>query len=560
MRKIDDTYLGNPLLKGGNIRIEFTEDQLKEYLRCSQDPIYFMESYMKIVTLDHGLVNITMYDFQKEIVRAVHNNRFTICKIPRQSGKTTCLMGEIVQQVLFNPNYKVAILANKLKTATEIMDRVKIVYENLPKWMQQGVIEWNKTSITLENGSKIICSSTSSSAVRGSSFNFLLLDEFAFVPEEIAEDFFASVYPTITAGQTTKTVVVSTPNGLNLFYKMWQNAKSGKSNFVPVEAHWWQVPGRDENFKNETIKNTSERHWNAEYCCEFLGSQDTLVKASKIASLTFAEPILRTVDGLTVYESPVGGRIYMMMVDTSRAIEQDYNAFTVIDTTEMPYKVVAKYRNNQIPVAIFPNVIFSVATKYNEAYVLIEINDIGQQVADIIQNELEYENLLEVTIQGKKSQKVGVAFGGARTNNGVKSSAQTKKAGCLALKEMIEGDKLVLNDFDIIAEISTFVAKGSSYEASAGYHDDLISTLVTFGWLSTQAYFKELTNIDVRKRLYEEKLRKLENDLMPFGYINNGEEEDESARLLAREGDINNKKRYIDQENNSWLSNTEETF
>lgn len=554
-RKIDDTYLGNPLLKGGNIQIEFTKEQLAEYIRCSQDPVYFMENYMKIVTLDQGLVTIKLYDFQKDIVRTVHTNRFSICKIPRQSGKTTCLIGEIVHQVLFNPNYKVAILANKLKTATEIMDRVKIVYENLPKWMQQGVIEWNKTSITLENGSKIVCSSTSSSAVRGSSYNFLLLDEFAFVPDQIAEDFFASVYPTITAGQTTKTVIVSTPNGLNLFYKLWQNAKAGRSNFVPVEAHWWQVPNRDEKFKAETIKNTSERHWASEYECEFLGSQDTLIKTSKIASLSFAEPIMQTNEGLTVYEMPKEGRLYLTVVDTSRAIGQDYSAFTVLDVTEMPYKVVAKFRNNQIPVAVYPNVIYSVASKYNESYLLVEINDIGQQVADIIRDELEYENLLEIVVKGKKGQKVGVAFGGAKTYNGVKMSNQTKKIGCLALKEMIEGDKLILNDFDIISEISTFIAKAQSYEASSGYHDDLVSTLVMFGWLTTQPYYKELVNIDVRRRLYEEKLRKIEEDLTPFGYVDFGDDVDDSARILAQEGSGTKRQ---DRRDRSWLSDADE--
>lgn len=274
MRKIDDTYLGNPLLKGSGIQIEYTKEQLQEYLLCSQDPVYFMEKYMKIVTLDHGLVPIQLYDFQKDIVRTVHANRFTICKIPRQSGKTTVLIGEIVHHIVFNPNYKVAILANKLKTATDIMDRLKLVYENLPKWMQQGVVEWNKTSLTLENGSKVVASSTSSSAVRGASYNFLLLDEFAFVPDQIAEDFFASVYPTITAGKTTKTVIVSTPNGMNLFHKLWMNAKNGRSEFVPVDAHWWQVPGRDEKFKKETIKNTSERHWTSEYECV---THDTLI-------------------------------------------------------------------------------------------------------------------------------------------------------------------------------------------------------------------------------------------------------------------------------------------
>lgn len=555
MKKTDDTYLGNPLIKGSGIQIEFTEDQLKEYILCSQDPVYFMEKYMKIVTLDQGLTPIKLYDFQRDIVRTVHANRFTICKIPRQSGKTTVLIGEVVHQIVFNPNYKVAILANKLKTATDIMDRVKLVYENLPRWMQQGVVEWNKTSISLENGSKVVAASTSSSAVRGSSYNFLLLDEFAFVPDQIAEDFFASVYPTITAGTTTKTVIVSTPNGMNLFHKLWTNAKNGRSEFVPVEAYWWQVPGRDEKFKRETIKNTSERHWTSEFECEFLGSQDTLIKASKIASLSFTEPIAQSPDGLTVFENPKPSHLYMTLVDTSRAVGQDYHAMTVVDVTELPYKVVAKYRNNQLPAAIYPNVIMNIATKYNSSYVLVEINDIGQQVADILRDELEYDNMIEVVIKGKKGQKLGVAFGGAKTYNGIKMSSSIKKIGCMALKEMIEGDKLILNDYDIIAEFSTYISKANSYEASTGYHDDLVSTLVMFGWMTTQPYYKDLVDIDIRRRLYEEKLKKIEDDLTPFGFFSDAMDDDgESVRMLAEEG----KKKGVNRKDTSWMADAED--
>ncbi len=555
MRKTDDTYLGNPLIKGSGIQIEYTKEQLQEYLLCSQDPVYFMEKYMKIVTLDQGLIPIQLYDFQKDIVRTVHANRFTICKIPRQSGKTTVLIGEVVHQIVFNPNYKVAILANKLKTATDIMDRLKLVYENLPKWMQQGVVEWNKTSISLENGSKVVASSTSSSAVRGSSYNFLLLDEFAFVPDQIAEDFFASVYPTITAGKTTKTVIVSTPNGMNLFHKLWMNAKNGRSEFVPVEAHWWQVPGRDEKFKKETIKNTSERHWTSEYECHFLGSQDTLIKASKIASLTFAEPIAQSPDGLAVYENPKPNRLYMCLVDTSRAVGQDYHAMTMVDVTEVPYKVVAKYRNNQLPAAVYPNVIYSVANKYNGAYVLIEINDVGQQVADILRDDMEYDNMIEIVIKGKKGQKMGIAFGGAKTYNGVKMSASIKKIGCMALKEMIETDKLILNDYDIISEFSTYISKANSYEASTGYHDDLVSTLVMFGWVTTQPYYKDIVDLDVRRRLYEEKLKKIEEDLTPFGFFSDAiDDEAETVRQLAEEG----KRKEMKQRDRSWMSDADD--
>ena len=532
----DGTYMGNPLLKGEYVQQEFTKEQLAEYIKCSEDPVYFIGNYVKVVTIDSGLVPFTMYDWQRSIVRSVFDNRFVICKIPRQSGKTTTLVSCILHLVLFNPDYKAAILANKLKTATEIMDRVKIAYENLPKWLQQGVKEWNKTSVTLENGSKIVCSSTSSSAVRGSAYNFLLLDEFAFVPDQIAEQFFASVYPTITSGKTSKTVIVSTPNGLNLFYKMWQNAKNGKSEFKPVEANWWQVPGRDQRFKETTIRNTSERQWLSEYECEFLGSQETLIKASKIASLAFTTPILETEEGMAVYENPIRGHIYGVTVDSSRSIGQDYNTATVIDVTSVPYKVVCKFRSNTIPVQIFPEIIKKIGDKYNEAYVLVEINDTGQQVADILKDDLEYENVMSISIKGKKGQRVGEGFGGGRMYSGVKMSAQVKKVGCLILKEMIESDKLILNDFDMVSELSTYILKSGSYEATEGYHDDLVATLVMFAWLTTQEYFKDLVNLDVRKRIFEEKIRKLEEDMVPFGFMDIGiDEMDEAAKALSSE-------------------------
>jgi hypothetical protein len=552
----EDAYLGNPLLKGSYVQQEFTKEQLAEYIRCTEDPLHFIENYIKVVTVDEGLVSLHMYDFQKEIARSVFDNRFTICKIPRQSGKTTTLIACILHLILFNANYKAAILANKLKTATEIMDRLKIAYENLPKWLQQGIVEWNKTSVTLENGSKVICSSTSSSAVRGSSYNFLLLDEFAFVPDQIAEEFFSSVYPTISSGTTSKTVIVSTPNGLNLFYKMWKNAQDKKSEFVPIAAYWWQVPGRDEKFKESTIRNTSERQWMSEYECEFLGSQETLIKASKIVGIPFQTPLLESDDGLSVYEHPIRGHIYAATVDSSRSIGQDYNAMVVLDVTSMPYRVVATYRNNTIPIPIYPNLIKKIAEKYNEAYVMIEINDTGQQVADILKDELDYENIINISNKGKKGQKVGEGFGGGRIQSGIKISSQVKRTGCSIIKEMIEGDKLILNDFDLIAELSTYVVKGGSYEASEGYNDDLMACLVMFGWLTTQDYFKELVNLDVRKQLFEEKLKKLEEDLTPFGFLSDMDDEmDEAVRMLSSEPDSTPKQKRRDR---SWLSDAEE--
>ena len=555
-RKQGEAYLGNPLLKGPNVQIDYSKEDLENYVRCSNDPEYFLENYMKIVTLDHGPQLINLYDFQREIIRSIGHNRFTICKIPRQSGKSTIMIGYILHAILFNNNYKCAILANKLKTATELMNRLKFAYESLPKWLQQGVVEWNKLSISLENGSKVVASSTSSSAVRGDSFNFLLLDEFAFVPPNIAEDFFSSVYPTISSGKTSKVVIVSTPNGMNAFYKLWKDAKAGRNNYKTVEAFWHQVPGRDKKWVEETKRSLqSERQWIAEYECEFLGSEDTLIRPSKLASLTHEQPISQTVEGLMVYEPPIKNHIYTMCVDVARGSGNDYHAFTLIDCTAMPYKVVARFKNNTMPAMVLPNLLSVVGNKYNEAYILVEINDIGQQVADILHDEMDYENIASITIKGKKGQKVGEGFGGGRTQFGVKMSNQIKKTGCLVVKEMVEQDKLILNDFDIISELSTYIAKGANYEASQGYNDDLVASLVLFGWLSTQNYFRELVNTEIRQKLFEDKLRRLEEELVPFGFIGEMEDDLSQDRIeLSREVVEKEPKklRYSNEDFESW--------
>jgi len=421
----------------------------------------------------------------------------------------------------------VAILANKMKTATEIIDRVKIVYENLPKWMQQGVIEWNKTSITLENGSKVMCSSTSSSAVRGSSYNFLLLDEFAFVPDEIAEDFFASVYPTITAGQTTKTVIVSTPNGLNLYYKLWQNAKQGRSNFKAVEAHWWQIPGRDEKFKAETIKNTSERHWASEYECEFLGSSNTLIHPSKLRNMVYKQPIAQDSGGLKVYEEPEPDTIYAIVVDTSRGAGADYSAFIVVNVSTVPYRQVATYRNNLISPMVYPNIIYGAAIKYNNALVLVETNDIGQQVADILHYDLEYDGVLVTANNGRTGQSLSGGFV-TTTHYGVKTIKQVKRIGCATLKTLVESDKFIIVDYDTIYELYRFSLKNSlkgnqSYEAEEG-NDDMAMCCVLFAWLITQPYLKEITNLDIRMQIYEQNEKMLEQAMWPFGLMSTGDD------------------------------------
>jgi hypothetical protein len=520
--KKTESYLGNDNLKAAGIRVNFTEDQVKEYLKCAQDPIYFIKNYIKIVSLDKGLVPFELYDFQEDMVRKVHENRFVIAKLPRQSGKSTTITAYILHYILFNQNMNVAILANKLSTAKELLHRLKNAYEYLPRWLQMGVLEWNKASIILENGSKVIASATSSSAVRGGSFNFIFLDEFAYVPQNVAEEFFSSVYPTISSGQETKVTIISTPHGMNMYYKYWTDAVNKRNSYIPIEVHWSDVPGRDEKWKAQTIANTSEEQFRTEFECDFIGSIHTLIASSKLKTLTFQNPIFKNESGYKIYEMPKEGRTYVMCVDVSRGQGQDYHAFTIIDVTKPPYRLVATFRNNMLTPLLFPTIIHNAARQFNNAHVLIEINDVGAQVADIMHHELEYENLLSATIRGRKGQSLDGGFGGGISQFGVRTTDAVKRIGCSILKSLIEEDKLFVEDFDVVRELFSFISKKNSYEAEVGHHDDLVMTLVLFGWLSTQSYFKDLSDLDLRRDLYSERMKQLEDDMTPFGIIDNG--------------------------------------
>ena len=522
----DDIYLGNPLLKKANVKIDFTKEQVEEYLKCAKDPVYFTKNYVQIVSLDEGLVPFKMWDFQEELIKKFHANRFNIAKLPRQTGKSTTVVSYLLHYILFNDNVNIGILANKASTARDLLARLATAYENLPKWIQQGVVVWNKGNIELENGSKILAASTSASAVRGMSFNIIFLDEFAFVPNHIADSFFASVYPTITSGKSTKVIIISTPQGMNHFYKMWQDAVNGRNGYTYHEVHWSQVPGRDAKWKEETIKNTSQRQFTQEFECEFLGSVDTLISAAKLKALVFEEPITRS-KGLDVYENPKEKSEYLMTVDVSRGIGGDYSAFIVYDITTVPYRIVAKYRNNEIKPMLFPSVINDVARGYNNAWVMCEVNDIGDQVASILNFDLEYPNVLMCAMRGRAGQIVGQGFSGNKTQLGVKMSVTVKKVGCANLKQIVEDDKLIFNDYDIINELTTFIQKKQSFEADEGFHDDLVMCMVIFAWLVQQDYFKEMTDNDIRQRIYDEQKNQIEQDMSPFGFITTGLEGDE---------------------------------
>ncbi len=517
----EDVYLGNPNLKKANVETNFTPDQVQEFIKCSQDPVYFIRKYIRIVSLDKGLIPFDMYDFQEDMVSKFHQDRFNIAKLPRQSGKSTIVTSYLLWYVLFNDNVNVAILANKAATAREMLGRLQLSYENLPKWMQQGIVGWNKGSLELENGSKILAASTSASAVRGMSFNVIFLDEFAFIPNHIADQFFSSVYPTISSGKSTKVIIISTPHGMNMFYKLWHDAERGKNEYTTTEVHWSQVPGRDAKWKEQTIANTSEEQFRVEFECEFLGSVDTLISASKLRTMTYEDPLTSN-KGLQIYEHPEKDHQYTITVDVARGVTKDYSAFVVIDTSTIPYKLVGKYRNNTVKPLLFPNIIEEVARAYNHAYVLIEVNDIGAQVADIMQFDLEYDNLLMSAMRGRAGQVIGQGFSGTKVQLGVKMSTTVKKQGCSNLKQLLEDDKLLLWDYDIISELTTFIQKGQAWEAEEGCNDDLAMCLVIFSWLATSDYFKELHDSDVRARMYKEQREGIEQDMAPFGFVDDG--------------------------------------
>ena len=535
---VDSTnYLGNPNLVKVGVKNEYTKDQIIEYQKCAEDPIYFMVNYIKIVSLDEGLVPFKMYGFQKKIVETIHNNRFTICKLPRQSGKSTTTISYLLHYALFNPNSNIALLANKSSTARDILGRLQLAYENLPKWLQQGVINWNKGNIELENKSTIVAAATSSSAIRGGSYNIIFLDEFAFVPTNIAESFFSSVYPTISAGTKTKMIIVSTPYGMNQFYKLWTDAENKRNDYIPIEVHWSEVPGRDEAWKDQTIRNTSEEQFQQEFECEFLGSVNTLINPAKIKNMAYMNPI-KSSGSIEVFESPIKGNTYVCTVDVARGVDKDYSAFIVFDVTKMPFKVVAIYKNNEVKPFVFPNIIDQVCKGYNHAHILTEVNDIGQQIAEALQFEIEYDNILMTTQKGRAGQVLGAMYSGRGSSLGVRMTKQIKRIGCANIKTLMESDKIAVNSFKIIEEISTFAKRGQSYQAEDGSNDDLMMCCVMFGWISNQPYFKELTNTNARLQMYEDQQNLIEQDMAPFGFVDNGIDDITNEDSIDEYGDV----------------------
>ena len=523
MDPIEKGYLGNLNLKRKGVKVDWDETKVKEFVKCARDPIYFSEKYIQIVHVDHGLIPIELYEYQKEIIEKITENRRVTVVTSRQAGKTTTAVAVILHYVLFNNHKTVALLANKGDSAREILDRIKIAYEALPKWIQQGVIEWNKGSVEFENGCKIIAGATSSSAIRGKSISLLYIDETAFV--ENWDEFFASVFPTISSGKTTKILLTSTPNGLNHFYKTCEGAREGTNGYQYIQVKWQEVPGRDDAWKQDTLASMDfdMQKFAQEFECEFLGSSGTLVEGGKLKSLVARTPT-HDKNGLKMYEDPIEGHTYFCIADVSRGKGLDYSAFHIIDGSQMPYKQVCTFRDNLITPVEYTEIIHRMCMKYNEALVLTEVNDIGAQIPDLLLFDYDYENILHTQSAGRAGKRISGGFGkkGTAIDKGIRTTKQVKSIGCSVLKLLIEQDQLIVNDWDTINELSTFSRKGVSYEAEPGCHDDLVMGLVLFGWLSAQQFFKQFTDVNTMAALRDRTQEEMYEELLPFGVYDDG--------------------------------------
>lgn len=520
-------YKGNQNLKRPDEIIEWTPELILEWNKCKNDPIYFIETYIKIIG-KKGLQNFTLYDYQKEMILSFLNHRNTVLTCARQSGKSTVTCGFILWFILFNTEKTVALLANKGEIAQEIFGRIQFAYQYLPKWLQQGIVEWNKRSISLENNSRAIATATSGTAIRGFSADLLFIDEAAFV--DGWDEFFTSVYPILTEKENSKTILVSTPNGLNHFHSIWANALQGKNNYNPILVTWEQVPGRDEKWKEDVISglNGDLEKFNQEMCGEFLGSSGTLISGSKLKQLTSEYPIVES-EGLYQFKQPEKNNRYMMVCDVSRGKGLDYSAFQLIDVTSMPYSQVCVYRNNAVTPVDYAEVIFRTAKAYNNAFVMVEINDIGEQVSHELNYTFGYENLLYTENAGRSGKKVTGGFGsGSSVDKGIRTTKIVKAIGCSVLKLLIEQNQLILNDEFSINELKTFSKKRNSYEAETGKHDDLVMCLVLFAWLTTQEYFKAQTDINTLAGLRDKTDEDIDSDLSPFGFVDAGFDEVEN--------------------------------
>jgi hypothetical protein len=509
---MNDTYNGNSNVKRDGATTQYTQYEVDEYIKCRDDPAYFARKYCKVIHLDKGLVDFDLYPYQEKMFSHFANNRFSIVLACRQSGKSISSVAYLLHYAVFNATKTVAILANKGATSQEMLSRVTLMLENLPFFLQPGTKALNKRSIEFSNNSKIVAAATSGSSIRGMSVNLLYLDEFAFV--EDAATFYTSTYPVVSSGKDTKVIITSTANGIgNMYHKLWEGAVQKTNEYIPFRVDWWDVPGRDDQWQAQTISNTSKLQFDQEFGNTFFGTGDTLIEGGTLMELRAIDP-LRHLEGgsLLVYKEAEKKHNYICIVDVAKGVGGDYSTFNIIDTSSTPFEQVCVYRNNKISPILFPNIIAKYATTYNNAYVIVENNDQGTIVCNGLYYELEYEDLHVESAM--KSNGLGVTM-----------NKKVKRLGCSTIKDIIENRKLKLNDQETIIEISTFVAKGQSYEASDGNHDDLMMNLVLFGYFTLGTQFSDLSDVNMKDLLFNQRMAEIENDMVPFGFVDDGLDE-----------------------------------
>jgi hypothetical protein len=527
MTNPNESYLGNVNVKRDGVIQHWTNEQVAEYAKCTYDPAYFARTYCKVISLDKGLVNFDLYPYQEKMFNQFNENRFNIVLACRQSGKSISSVAYLLWFALFHSEKVIAILANKGSTAREMLSRVTLMLENLPFFLQPGCKALNKGSIEFSNNSRIIAAATSGSSIRGMSVNLLYLDEFAFV--ERAAEFYTSTYPVVSSGKNTKVIITSTANGIgNVFQKIWEGAVQGTNEYVPFRVDWWDVPGRDETWKKQTIANTSQLQFDQEFGNTFFGTGDTLINAETLLSLRRKDPVRITKDNAKIYQEPQKDHLYIMTVDVSKGRGQDYSTFNIIDVSTNPFSQVATYKNNKISPLLFPDIIVKYANSYNQAIVVVESNDAGQVVCNGIYHELEYENLYVESVV--KSNSLGIYM-----------NRKVKRIGCSSFKDLIENRKIDIVDEDTILEISTFTAQGNSFEASDGNHDDLVMNFVMFGYFIGTNYFTEMTDINIKEMMFEQRMKEIQDDVLPFGFIDDGLDAPQISHNVDEWGMSNNR-------------------
>ena len=516
----NEGYLGNTLIKRSGVETNYSQEEMAEYVKCSQDPCHFIENYTQIISLDEGMVPFKLRGYQDKLIEHYNANRFNIVLASRQSGKSITSCAYLLWLLLFNPEVTVAVLANKGAIAREMIARMVTMLESVPFFLQPGVKILNKGSIEFANDSKVVAAATSSSSIRGLSINLLYLDEFAFVDD--AETFYTATYPVVTSGKDSKVIITSTANGVgNMFYKIYQSAVHDQSEYKHFTIAWDDVPGRDAEWKKETIANTSEAQFEQEYGNSFLGTGNTLINANTLLGMMAKEPDWNK-DNVNVYEKPKEGHSYICTVDVSKGRGIDYSTFTITDISVKPFRTVCTYRDNMISPMLFPDLISKYATPYNEALVIIENNAEGGMVATQMHYDIEYPN---VFTQGmSKAEDIGVTM-----------TKKIKRIGCSTLKELLEENRMEICDRNTITELMTFISKGNSFEADRGFHDDMVMNLVLFSWFVTTDHFFHLTDRQVKELLYAEQQKLIEDDILPPGIFDTGQNNTES--FVDSEGD-----------------------